>query len=88
MIKYGRYFFISPARLKKLGIFFGKHGHISTFNGRLTPGIRQYISLPAGLAKMNIGIFSLYTILGARIWVLILTLLGFFIEKNEILMKK
>ncbi len=88
LIKYGRYFFISPARLKKLEIFFGRHGHISTFNGRLIPGIRQYISLPAGLAKMNIGIFSLYTILGAGIWVVILTLLGFFIGKNEILMKE
>ncbi len=88
LIKYGKYFFITPDKLDKLEIFFRKHGHISTFNGRLIPGVRQYISLPAGLAKMNVALFSLYTILGAGIWVVILVLIGFFIGKDEILIKK
>lgn len=88
LVKYGKYLFINDKKLEKLEYFFKKHGHISTFNGRLIPGIRQYISLPAGLAKMNLFIFSIYTILGAGIWVCILTLLGYFIgEKKELLEK-
>ena len=75
LIKHGRYFFITSKKLEKLESFFGKHGHISTFNGRLIPGVRQYISLPAGFAKMNMAVFSLYTILGAGIWVAVLALL-------------
>ena len=88
LIKYGKYFFVSPATLNKIEYFFEKHGHISTFNGRLIPGIRQYISLPAGIGKMNILIFSIYTILGAGIWVTILTLLGYFIGKNKELIQR
>ena len=88
LIKHGKYFFITPSRLNWLEEFFQRHGHISTFNGRLIPVVRQYISLPAGLAKMNVFIFSCYTILGAGIWVIILTLLGFFLGANQALIKK
>jgi len=54
----------------------------------LIPGIRQYISFPAGLAKMDSLKFSAYTALGAFIWVAILTLLGYFIGQNEELVHK
>ena len=74
-------------KLRKLEDFFDKHGHISTFSGRLIPGIRQYISLPAGLAKMNMTLFIIFTALGAGIWVVVLTLLGYFIGKNEAVIK-
>jgi membrane protein DedA with SNARE-associated domain len=78
---------IKEEKLKKLETFFENHGHISTFSGRLIPGIRQYISLPAGLAKMNITVFVLFTALGAGIWVIILTALGYFIGENEAVIK-
>jgi len=81
--KYGKYFFIKQATLVKMDTYFLKHGAISTFTGRLIPGIRQLISIPAGLCKMNIVKFSAYTALGAGIWALILTLLGYFIGENE-----
>lgn len=83
LIKYGKYLFMSEGSLDKLESFFKKHGEISTFNGRLIPGIRQYISLPAGLAKMPLLKFSLYTALGAGIWMSVLVLLGYFIGSNE-----
>ena len=79
---------VKKEKLEKLEAFFDNHGHISTFSGRLIPGIRQYISLPAGLAKMNLTVFTFYTGLGAGIWVFILTALGFFIGENEVLIKK
>jgi len=83
LLKYGKYFFLKPELLNKLEDFFIKHGEISTFNGRLIPGIRQYISMPAGLAGMNLGKFLLYTILGAGIWVTVLALLGYYLGANE-----
>jgi len=81
--KYGKYFFIKQATLVKMDTYFLKHGAISTFTGRLIPGIRQLISIPAGLCKMNLVKFSAYTALGAGIWALILTLLGYFIGENQ-----
>jgi len=83
LLKYGKYFFLKPASLEKLEQFFVKHGDISTFNGRLIPGIRQYISMPAGLARMPLGKFSLYTVLGAGIWVTVLALLGYYLGANQ-----
>ena len=83
ILKYGKYFFIKEETLDKLEAFFTKHGELSTFNGRLIPGIRQLISLPAGLARMNIARFSLYSALGAGIWVIVLVALGYLLGSNE-----
>lgn len=88
LMKYGKYFFVSHETIEKTEKFFKNHGHISTFSGRLIPGIRHYISLPAGLARMNLSVFCLYTTLGATIWVIILTLLGYYIGDNEELVKE
>jgi membrane protein DedA with SNARE-associated domain len=88
LIKYGKYFFIKENTIIKMEEFFKSHGHISTFSGRLIPAVRQYISFPAGLARMNLFVFCLYTSLGAGIWVIILTLLGYFLGDNEGLIKE
>ena len=81
--KYGRYLLISSRSLAKADRFFEHHGHISTFVGRLLPGIRQYISLPAGLARMNVLIFCAATTLGAAIWVSALAGMGYWFGRNE-----
>jgi len=84
--RFGRKFLskiMSDEKVEKLEAFFENHGHISTFTGRLIPGIRQYISFPAGLARMNALKFSIYTTLGAGIWASILTFLGYFLGKNK-----
>ncbi|VAY86305.1 putative integral membrane protein (dedA homolog) [hydrothermal vent metagenome] len=84
--KFGRRFLskiMSHEKIDKLELFFENHGHISTFTGRLIPGIRQYISFPAGLAKMDGIKFSIYTTLGAGIWATILTILGYFLGANQ-----
>ncbi|SFV63447.1 putative integral membrane protein (dedA homolog) [hydrothermal vent metagenome] len=88
LLKYGKYVFVKEKTLEKLEIFFRKHGEVSTFNGRLIPGIRQLISLPAGLAKMNIVKFSLYSALGAGIWVVVLVFLGYILGSNEALISE
>jgi len=81
--RYGKYFFIKESTLEKMDSYFAKHGHISTFIGRLIPGIRQLISIPAGLSRMNIGVFSIYTALGATIWAFILVMIGYVIGENQ-----
>lgn len=88
LMRYGKYFLISEDTILKMEDFFNKHGHISTFFGRLIPVVRQYISLPAGLARMNLFVFSVFTSLGAGIWVVILAFLGYFLGGNEELIKE
>ncbi len=81
--KYGKYLFLKEESLQKVEDFFAKYGHPSTFWGRLVPGVRQYISLPAGIGRMHIPSFALYTFLGAGIWCAVLLGLGYFLGENE-----
>lgn len=75
--KVGHLCLLSSEKVKKAEDYFNDHGKVSTFVGRLIPGIRQLISIPAGLSKMNFGQFLLYTFLGAGIWNIVLALLGY-----------
>lgn len=88
LLKYGKYVFFDAKTMEKMETFFAKHGHISTFSGRLIPVVRQYISLPAGLGRMPLARFCLFTTLGAGIWIAILTTLGYFLGQNEELLKE
>ena len=72
---------ISPEKVRKAEDYFDAHGAVSTFIGRLIPVIRQLISLPAGLARMNFGKFCLFTTLGAAVWNAILCWLGWFLAQ-------
>ena len=83
LLRFGKYFFLSPEKMERVEKFFAKHGEISTFIGRLITVVRQYISFPAGLARMNLGRFLIFTGLGAGIWVVILTLIGYIAADNQ-----
>lgn len=83
LFKLGKYFFIKPAVIIKMEDFFNSHGEISIFIGRLIPGFRHFISLPAGVAKMNLAKFTFYTFLGSMVWTTVLTILGYVIGKNQ-----
>lgn len=86
--KFGHYLFMPEEKLAYVDEFFRKHGSFSTFTGRLIPMVRQLISIPAGVTRMNLLKFSLYTGLGAGIWVTVLALVGYFVGYNEALVKE
>ena len=75
--KLGHLCLLSAEKVKKAEDYFNEHGKVSTFVGRLIPGIRQLISIPAGLCKMHFGWFLFYTFLGAGVWNIVLALLGY-----------
>ncbi len=78
--KFGHACLIDRAKVDKAEAYFDKHGAVSTFVGRLIPAIRQLISIPAGLSRMNIGIFALFTFLGALVWNGVLAGLGYWLS--------
>ena len=79
---YGKYFFLKPAALERAEEIFREYGDMATFVCRLLPAIRQLISIPAGLSKMHFGRFTLFTGLGAGIWVIVLTGMGYYFGKQ------
>lgn len=89
--KLGHACLINRAKVEKAEAYFDKHGAISTFIGRLIPAIRQLISIPAGISKMNLGTFTIFTALGALIWNGILAALGWwlstFVQPDDLRLK-
>ncbi len=79
---------INEKKIEKAEKYFLKRGNISTFLGRLLPGIRQLISIPAGFSQMNFKNFCFFTFLGSSLWVSVLALLGYFLGANMLLLKK
>lgn len=77
--KIGKMLLLSKDKVQHAEDYFIKHGNSSTFIGRLVPAVRQLISIPAGLSRMNIRNFILYTTAGAGIWNIILAVIGYFI---------
>jgi membrane protein DedA with SNARE-associated domain len=71
---------IDQAKVETAEAYFDKHGALSTFIGRLVPAVRQLISIPAGLAKMKLGTFLLYTTLGAGAWNSVLAAIGYYLQ--------
>jgi len=80
--KFGKYLFIPSSDLDKGYEAFEKYGNGIVFFGRLIPIVRTVISFPAGVAKMNFGIFSLYTLLGSLLWSSLLAFSGFLLGEN------
>ena len=76
--KYGRYIFIQDKDIKRAHRWFARYGEFAVFFTRILPVFRTFISLPAGIAKMDIKKFSMYTLLGTLIWDIALAVLGFY----------
>ena len=78
--KLGHLCLLNQEKVEKSEKYFDDHGMVATITGRLIPGIRHLISIPAGLAKMHFGYFLLYTTLGAGVWNIILAALGWYLH--------
>jgi len=80
--QYGRWIAISPSDIERAENWFDRHGKTAVFIGRLIPGVRSFISVPAGIANMNLPVFLLYSTLGTIIWTGLLTVAGFLLESQ------
>lgn len=80
--KYGKYVFIKPSDILSSSVWFDKHGNKAVFFGRMVPGIRSFISIPAGMSKMPILPFLAFTALGSSIWTTLLTVAGYYFGEN------
>lgn len=83
LVRYGKYMLMDEEKLMKMESYFVRHGSLSIFLGRLVLGVRHFISFPAGLAKMDLKKFCLYTAAGGGIWTFILLALGYAIGDNK-----
>ncbi|CAL1241615.1 DedA family protein [Candidatus Methylocalor cossyra] len=88
VIKYGRYVWITEHHFTRVESFFLRHGEVSTFIGRLLPVARHLISIPAGLAGMDRFRFTVYTTVGAALWVSVLTWIGYVLGQNQALIQE
>lgn len=80
--RYGRWFFLKPSALERACEVFNRYGAATTFVCRMLPAIRQLISIPAGIARMPLGEFTLFTALGAGVWTAILAAVGYAIGRS------
>ena len=80
--RYGKYIFFSENHFNSAENWFSRYGSITVLLGRILPAIRTFISLPAGIAKMNVGKFVIFTIIGTIPWVYILAEVGYQLGKN------
>ncbi|SFE22968.1 DedA family protein [Roseivivax sediminis] len=80
--KYGRWLTLTPGEIDAADAWFDNHGGKAVFIGRLVPGIRTFISVPAGLSGMGMGKFLSYTAAGTVIWTTFLTVAGWFLGRN------
>ncbi len=80
--RHGKWFFLKPAALNRACEVFNRYGAATTFVCRMVPAIRQLISIPAGIARMPLGPFTLFTALGAGVWTAILTFVGWAIGRS------
>lgn len=78
--RWGKLCLLNEEKVQRSEKYFADHGVVATLTGRLLPVIRQLISVPAGLAKMNFGKFLLYTTIGAGVWNSILATLGWYLH--------
>jgi membrane protein DedA with SNARE-associated domain len=84
----GRMCLLDSHKVRKAEDYFIRYGNVSTFIGRLVPGVRQLISIPAGLAEMPLRPFLLYTTLGSLVWNIILAVLGYSLQSRQDLFDK
>ncbi|MBR3439386.1 MAG: DedA family protein, partial [Clostridia bacterium] len=82
MERYGKWFFLPPAALDRACDVFNRYGAATTFVCRMIPAIRQLISIPAGISRMPLGSFTLFTALGAGIWTAILAATGYALGRS------
>jgi membrane protein DedA with SNARE-associated domain len=86
--KYGKWITVSSQDIDKVTRWFNRYGTKAVFFGRLVPGIRTLISLPAGLSEMHLAPFVIYSTLGTTAWVMLLTFLGYMLGDNYELVEK
>jgi membrane protein DedA with SNARE-associated domain len=80
--RFGKYVFVSKKHLESAEKWFDKRGEITVFVSRILPAIRTFISLPAGIARMSLSKFLIYTAIGSLIWSAILTYVGYVLGNN------
>jgi membrane protein DedA with SNARE-associated domain len=79
ILKFGKYILITESKLEKSELWFQKYGKVAVLLGRLAPGVRELISIPAGLSRMNFIEFTLFTFIGSFVWSLSLTMVGYYL---------
>ena len=87
VLKFGKYFLISPAKVEKAERWAAAYGNFGIFASRLLPVVRHLIGIPAGIVQMNYARFSLYTVIGSGLWCTVLCWLGIKAGQDESLMR-